>query len=110
MLQEKWNSVKAPKNDKQGKAVCDTMGFPVPEAIPGLHGVLSWAGTSKSIGWQLLWWESLASSLDRKHRLWNGLRDVQSPTPAASPGSELGMSSTAYICSGSFVYVLRICL
>lgn len=45
-----------------------TQGFPVPEAIPELPDVLSWAGTSKSIGCQLLWWESLASSLDRKHQ------------------------------------------
>lgn len=35
---------------------------------------------SKSMGWQLLWWEGLASRLERKHQLGNGLKDVQSHT------------------------------
>lgn len=44
MLQERWNTVKSPKNDKEGKAVWDTMAFPVPAGDAGVCDVLVGAG------------------------------------------------------------------
>lgn len=64
---------------------------------------------SKSMEWQLLWWESLAP-VWKENTNFGVASGMFKATPAASPGSELGMSSTGSICPGSFVYVLRICL
>ena len=119
MLQERWNSVQSPKNDKQGKAVRDTMAFPVPAAIIGVCDVLSWAGrpllapnlkheqvrrtAAVVVG------ESLAPFW-KENTNFGMVSGMFKATPDASPGSELGISSTAHICSASFVYILRICL
>lgn len=118
MLQERWNSVQSPKNDEQGKAVWDMMAFPVPAAITGACDVLSWAG-----------WALLAPNLQYEQvcrttavlgespaPFWKDttnfgmISGVFRAIPDASPGNELGISSTAYTCSASFVYILRICL
>lgn len=119
MFQERWNSVKSPKNDKQGKAVWDTMAFPVPAAITGVCDVLSWAGQAllppTLQGEQVHRMAALvvgqSPAPSRTERTNFGMvSGMFKATPDASPGNELGISSTASICSASFVYILRIYL
>jgi len=95
------------------------MAFLVPAATVGICDGLSWAGRAL-----------LAPNLQHKqvHRTAAGVvgespdpfwkestnfgmvSGMLKATPDDSPGGELERSCTAYICSASSVYILRICL